>query len=877
MRLAAPQTSPAASGPLSRARRSRALAWPVASGGAPNNLPAALTSFVGRGAEVPALVRLLEGPPAARLLTLTGSGGVGKTRLALEVAARLLGPAFPDGAWLVELAPLGDGRRLPQVVAAVLGLHEGPDRSFADVLVDALRPRGLLLVLDNCEHLVEPCAELADTLLRLCPRVAILATSREPLGVAGETVRRVPSLASPDPRALPPLARLRECESVRLFVERAVAADGQFQLTERNAAAVAQICERLDGIPLALELAAARVPALSVEQIAARLGEALGPAAGFRLLADGRRTAPPRQRTLEAAVAWSYDLLRADERRLFERLAVFAGGWTLEAAEAVCGAAEDEGQPAASGEPPAPVLELLVRLVEKSLVLAEDGPDGAKRYRLPEPIRQFAAGRLRASGQESAIRGRHCRWCVRLAEEGEQHMRWLSLPWAARVRFVLSLDREFPNLRTAWQWVLDGGGRVEDGLRLVAALFPFFYSVGYLSEGRECLAALLAADRAAEPSRARALALSAAAKLAANHGDDAAALPLAEEYLALPAALRAPTADALVHNALGLAALREGDFARARSEVGESLAETRAAGDLQTAPLYLTYLAAVAEAEGQPDEARAIYEQALSDGRAVDFPIAIGLALGGLARLAAAEGARDRARALYEEALGALRDLGAMPQIALMLVALGHLAIEDDDPVRARARFAEGLDLATASGQREALVAALEGVAVGLIAGGRAPRRPTEQALRLLGAAAGLRAGRRLPPPPPAVESALVRARRTIGVTPGDGLLAEGRHLALGEAAALARAALDEVAGEARDPATPALTRREWEVAALLARGLSNRQIGEALVVAERTVEMHVSNILAKLGLASRAQVALWAVGQGLPDRRADAPGRAGG
>jgi non-specific serine/threonine protein kinase len=846
-------------------------------GGRPNNLPAPLTSFVGRDEEMRALSRLLGGsPPAARLITLTGAGGVGKTRLALEAGARLLGsPPFPDGTWLVELASLGDGRRLPQVVATIFGLQEGLDRPFAEVVVDALRPRGLLLVLDNCEHLIQPCAELADAVLRACPRVAILATSREPLGIVGETTRRVPSLTRPDSRARPPLERLRECEAVRLFSERAEAASADFRLSEQNAAAVVQICERLDGIPLALELAAARVRALSVEQIATRLDEAFGPGDSpggegrFSLLVDGARTAPPRQRTLEATVAWSYDLLSADERCLFDRLAVFVGSFTLEAAEAVCGF--DGGDATTS---------LLVRLVEKSLVLAEDGPDGAKTYRMLETIRQFAAARLREAGQPAAIRERHCQWYVRLAEDAEQHLRWRPLPWHVRARWMCRLQWEFPNVRAAWQWTLEGAGSVEDGLRLGAALFPFIYSVGYLSEGRDSLATLLARGRGAEPTRARALALSAAAKLAAHHGDDAAARPLAEEYLALPERLQTPQATALVHNALGLSALREQDFPRARAHVDRALAESRACGDEQSTSLYLTYLATVADGEGRPAEARELYEQALSAGHAVDFPITIGLALGGLARLAGAEGDRARARALYERALGALRDMGAMPQIALMLVALGLLAVEDADASTARARLGESLELAAALGHREALVAVLEGIAIGLVAVGRRQRTAAQAALRLLGAAAGLRAGGRLPPPLEAAEVALAVARRALGAGPAEALLAEGRALPLGEVSALARAALPDVADEGQrpDPSAPALTRREWEVVALLGRGFSNRQIAEALVLAERTVEMHVSNVLAKLGVASRAQVALWYQSRAVAaDVPAAAPRRPGG
>jgi non-specific serine/threonine protein kinase len=795
-------------------------------------------------------------------VTLTGAGGVGKTRLALEIATELLrvgaagdpsGAPFPDGAWLVELAPLGDPRRLPQAVAAVFGLQEEPGRGYAEVLQDALRPRRLLLVLDNCEHLVQASAELAHALLRACPGVSVLATSREPLGIAGETTRRVPSLACPDARSLPTPERVRGYEAARLFVERAAAAGGDFGLSARNAAAVAQICERLDGIPLALELAAARTRALSVEQIAARLDDR------FRLLAEGSRTAPPRQQTLEAAVAWSYDLLGEDERRLFRRLSVFSGGWTLEAAEAICA---DPG-PAASGD----VLDLLARLVDKSLVLAEPGPGGAKWYRLLETIRQFTADRLRAAGEDRPIRERHFEWYVGLAEEADRVVRWApNLPWPARQEWQVRLGWEHGNLRAAYQWAMDGDGDdVRAGLRMGAALYAFFYATGYLSEGREWLAGLLARDRAAPPSRARARALSVAAKLAAHHGDDAAGQALAEEYLALPEALQEPAVTGIALNALSIAALRQGNLRVARDYVTAALSLARGSPEAGTS-LYLPYLAAVAEAEGRLDEAQRVYEAALSEGRAADFRVTVGLALDGLARIAHARGERERARRLYEEALGALREIGAMPQSALLLVALGHLALEDRDVTQARARFGEGLDLATVLGYRESLVAALEGVAALHMA--VAPRHglSVDPALRLLGAAAGLREGPRLHPPAEAARAALAQARGTVGEERADALLAEGRILGPDGAAQAARGALQALARHTPrlpDAATPTLTPREREVAALLARGYSNPQIAEALVIGKRTAEMHVSHLLAKLGLASRAQVAVWAVERG--------------
>jgi predicted ATPase/class 3 adenylate cyclase len=332
-----------------------------------HNLPAQLTRFVGREQEIAAVNDLLA---HARLLTLTGVGGTGKTRLALQVAADLL-EEYPDGVWLVELAPLADPTLVPQTVASALGVREEPRRPLTATLTDHLRPKSLLLVLDNCEHLLTASAQLADALLRACPKLRILASSREGLGVLGEQTYRVPSLSLPDHKHLPPLETLQEFEAVQLFADRARLSQATFALTPANARAVAQVCERLDGIPLALELAAARVKALPVEQIVQRLEDR------FRLLTGGSRTALPRQQTLRAAMDWSYDLLTEEERALLRRLSVFTGGFTLAAAEAVC---------AENGIEEGDVLDLLTRLVEKSLAVYE-AELGEGRYRLLETVR----------------------------------------------------------------------------------------------------------------------------------------------------------------------------------------------------------------------------------------------------------------------------------------------------------------------------------------------------------------------------------------------------------------------------------------------------------------------------------------------------------
>lgn len=598
-----------------------------------HNLPFQLTSFVGRERELAELKPLLL---TNRLLTLTGPGGTGKTRLALSLAADVL-ERFADGVWLVELAPLADPTLVPLTVAAVLGVHEQPGRSMVDVLRDALRPKTLLLVLDNCEHLIATCAQLAETLLRAAPNLHILASSREALSIAGETMYRVPSFPLPDPVQprhphdldLDALAR-NDC--VRLFVERAAAASPPFRLTSRNAPAIAQIGRRLDGIPLALELAAARTTLLPPQQIVARLDDR------FRLLTGGSRTAVPRHQTLLALIEWSHDLLSEAERMLLRRLSVFAGGWSLEAAQAVGG----DGL----GEEGEEVLETLAHLADKSLVDAEVDLEGTMeaaegRYHLLETIRQYARDKLHASGEAERVRDRHLAYFVRFAEQAEPHLRGADqLAWLGRV------EREHDNLRTSLAWALESGKR-ENALRLAGALYYFWELRGYWSEGQKWVDDALALSAGQQ---------SASAVAGAVGG---AATPPIEDTGMRAKALYAA---ARMHFGARL------DMADSRTLVEESLRLWREVGDKWWMAVALEHVAFASFAEDvQTSTARV--EEGVALAREVEDRWPLVLCLGRLAYAMAAAGNMAAARPMWEEAIALARGVGDKSVLSMGLVA----------------------------------------------------------------------------------------------------------------------------------------------------------------------------------------------------------------
>jgi predicted ATPase/DNA-binding SARP family transcriptional activator len=611
------------------------------------SLPAQVTTFVGREREMAEIARLLA---TTRLLTLTGAGGSGKTRLAVQVAANQRG-GHPDGVWLVELAPLSDPLLAPQSVATVLNVREEPGQPLMRTLVQSLNSKQLLLLLDNCEHLLMACARLAEALLRDCPGVQILATSRESLGIAGEVTYRLPALASPDPGRLPSLECMLQYEAVQLFLDRATSATPSFTLTEANAPAVAQICSRLDGIPLAIELAAARVKVLSVEQIAGRLDDR------FRLLTGGSRTALPRQQTLRGLIDWSYDLLTDPERTLLARISVFAGGWTLEAAEGVCTgdgiAAED-------------VLELLAQLVDKSLVLVDECGD-AVRYHLLETVRQYARERLLASGEAAVVRGRHRVWFLEFAERAEPELRGPDHSvWLDR------LDTNHDNLRAALESCLEDA--VEAGLRLVGRLRRFWATRGHWHEAGKWLDEFLSRSGSDSLTSGRAQALITASALAHAVGEYDREGALAEESLALCRELNDPDGIAESLCRLGWSAQRRGQYERATALGEESLALCRELDDPDGIGQSLVLLGFVALWHGKYDRAAALSEESAAWFRSLGekHDIRASLYLQGL--VAERQGRFERSVALAEESLSVSRKVQDKRGIAAALWLLGRVA-----------------------------------------------------------------------------------------------------------------------------------------------------------------------------------------------------------
>ena len=819
-----------------------------------SNLPSALSSFVGRGREIAEVERLLW---TTRLLTLTGPGGCGKTRLALA-AVQVLSPRFQDGIWLTEFAPLAEAGLVPQAVAVTLGVQEQSGRSFIETLSSQLEGRQVLLVFDNCEHLAAACAQLADALLRACPNLRILATSRETLNVPGETVWVVPPLSLPDaqPWRSPAstqqaLAAFQDSEAIQLFVDRAAAASSSFRLTVDNGPWLAEICRRLEGMPLAIELAAARARALSVQEIAERLAER----DRFHLLTGGSRTAPPRQQSLEATLDWSFSLLPASEQQLLLRLSVFAGGWSLEAAEAVC---------CADGVALGDVLILLSHLVDKSLVQANTGL-GETRYRMLETIRQYAQRKLAEAGETVHWRDRHLDYFIEWAERAEPNLeRPDRLDWLSR------FETEHDNLRAALAWALAHPARADKSLQLAGRLGLFWRLHGYHTEGRAQLEAALANPAADTPQNtaARLSILLWAGWLAFFQSDFAAVRALGETRLALCRQLGEAGRLDMAHTLEMLAEIdtEEGDYATAQARYEQALDILRPARDSGALCNTLTLYAWLAMRTGDYGAAGARFEAALNECRAFGDPLGIAQVLAGSGELAVRQGLYARATALLEESLSLRRRNGEPWGIAISLGTLGWVDLLQHNFTRMRERLAESLDIRRDSGDLGGIAWCLEKLAEAACLEGW-PQR----AARLFGAAAALRArlnaamdGADLPH----YERQLAAVRGRLAPDAFAAAWAEGSGLtveqAIGEALSKPPAAGEPLPpGATADDRWGGLPARERQVAALIAQGRSNREIAETMVISVKTVETYVTRILNKLGYDSRVQIATWAVEKG--------------
>jgi predicted ATPase/DNA-binding CsgD family transcriptional regulator len=767
----------------------------AATRGSMGNLPAEVTSFVGRRHEVTGVRRMLS---SSRLVTLTGAGGVGKTRLAQRVGAEMR-RAFPDGVWFVELAELRDPDLVAVTVAGALGIREEAVSPDAPGLARFLADQQALIIMDNCEQLVGACADLAETLLRSCPELRILTTSRQALRLDGEATLAVQPLSVPDPDVHCTPADLPRYESASLLVERATAVDPSFTVTDENCVTIAKLCQALEGVPLAIELAVARLRVLSLDQILERLTDR------YRLLTSGARNAPSRQQTLRALIDWSWDLCTDAERLLWSRVSVFSGGLELDAAEEICA---DERLPAES------LLDLISSLVDKS-VLSRTGDDARARYRMLEVVREYGAMRLTEAGEQEEIAARHCRWFARLAAYGDRN--WVSPDQAA---LTLRLRQEQANLRVALEFAVSRG-QAETALRFAADLENHWFVRGFLSEGRHWLDRALALPPPEHWTRVKALRVNAG--IASVQDDRPRALALLRDAKELAGRLP-PSVEGLA-----FIPLIEGSIAMFAGENAAAL------------PLFEQALAGFRRLHARAGELWALCDLGLTRGLA-------GLPSDG-----------------YAELMECLRLSEANGEVwwrSFALWALSVLRWRDGDNAGATDAAKEALEIRSFVADEQFSV----GLALESLAWVAGSEQRDQRAAQLLGASdrtwsamhTSLASSRSLRV---FHDECVAQVRARLGDRAFEAAWQRGAEPPTSDAVdiALERSAVPAPRAAADDSG---LTKREREVAALIAEGLSNREIAARLVVAQRTAEGHVENILSKLGFTSRAQVAGWLAAQ---------------
>jgi predicted ATPase/class 3 adenylate cyclase/Tfp pilus assembly protein PilF len=652
-----------------------------------NNLPLSLTSFIGHESDIEELEHLLW---RSRLLTITGPGGAGKTRLAIQAAQNVQG-SFPDGIWFIDLAPLPNTSLLSQHVMNVLGMREEAGYIPDQILMDNLHNKALLFIFDNCEHLLPDVARLAETMLRNAPRLRILATSREKLSVSGEVVWRIPPLSLPDSKDITSIEKLTQYESVKLFQDRAVAARSNFTITRENADAVFQICARLDGLPLAIELAAARVRVLSVEEILTRLDDR------FRLLV-GSRTALPRQQTLRGLVDWSYDLLAEKERLLLSRLSVFSGGWTLETAEQVCASEDIEAWE---------VLDLLTSLIDKNFVIGETR-NGHERYRFLETILKFSQERLRESNETEEITQKHAAYFVQMTVNS------YGKEWGpGQAQWLVWLDEEYDNLRTTLTRLSRVTGDEEILLKMAGSLWRYWEIRGYLTEGRAWLETALAKS-SNKPGYWRANGLGGAGHLARQQGDYLYAKALHEQSLDIFRAIGCKLGTARQLNALGEIAHFQGEYVHAFELHEESLSIRKEIGDKEGIAVSLRQLGVIACDRGQYQHARELLEESLRLEREVGDKLLMALTLNDLGFVAQHLCEYERAVSLFTEAMSMERELNDRLGISNSLQNLGNVATDQGELKQAELLYQQSLELKMELGDKRGIsrvIAALAEVA----------------------------------------------------------------------------------------------------------------------------------------------------------------------